>query len=100
MAIVRIIDNAFHQCDITRARARVPARVILYSVAKGGRMRNVEMAPSLSPTCSAYHSLYIVLHTFRGEANSLSQSYVAIRYVKYLRTIKNCISNYEINYAR
>lgn len=39
--------------------------VILYSVAKGGRMRNVEIAPSLSPTCSTYHSMYHFIYFAR-----------------------------------
>lgn len=74
--------------------------IILYPVAKGGRMRNVEMAPSLSPTCYAYRS-YVSFYVFHARANSSSQSYIVIfvRYVKYLRTIKNCASNDKINYT-
>jgi len=67
--------------------------VILYSVAKGGRMRNVEIAPSLRRHVP-HIILCIILYIFCAKASGLWQSYIgAICYVKYLRIIKNCASN-------
>jgi len=75
MAIVRIIVNAFHQCDITRARVRACPLALFYIPLR----RAVECVMLKWPRHYRRHVshiiLYIGLHVFRGEANSLSQSY-------------------------